>query len=140
MLFPIRVRYQHAPDLEEEANVLFVRCYIAAPDQQLSTEQREQDLTLCHLVWEESAPCSSFRTPMPVQSVEELDVVRKGICISSHFSYWQAGARTHFLLNDLIDWWPPEELLPLTVVRKPARNTVAVLNDTDDDSDDEDIT
>ncbi len=77
---------------------------------------------------------------MPVYSVVELDVVRKRVCISPHFSYWQAGDRTHFLLNDLIDWWPPEELLPLTVVRKPARNTVAILNDTDDDRDDEDVT
>ena len=42
-------------------------------------------------------------------------------------------------MNDLIDWWPPEELLPLTVVRKPVRSTVAVLYDTDDDSDDEDV-
>ncbi len=42
-------------------------------------------------------------------------------------------------MNDLIDWWPPEELLSLTVVRKPARSTVALPNDTDDDSDDEAI-
>jgi len=45
MLFTTRVLYQHAPDLEQEANLLFVRYYIAAPDQQLSKEQREQDLT-----------------------------------------------------------------------------------------------
>ena len=77
---------------------------------------------------------------MPVYSVVELDVVRKRLCISPHFSYWQAGDRTHFLLNDLINRWPPEELLPLTVVRKSARNTLAVLNDTDDDSDDGDVT
>ncbi len=77
---------------------------------------------------------------MPVQSVEELDVVRKQVCISPQFGYWQAGDSNYFLLNDAIDWWPPEEPLPLTVVRKPARNTVAVLNDTDDDSDDEDVT
>jgi len=32
------------------------------------------------------------------------------------------------------------ELLPLAVMRKPARETVAVLNDTDNDSDDEDVT
>ncbi len=140
MLFTTRVRYQHAPDLEEEANLLFVRYYIAVPDQQLSKEQREQHLTLRHLVWEQSAPRGRSRTPMPVYSVVELDVVRKRVCISPHFSYWQAGDRTHFLLNDLIDWWPPEELLPLTVVRKPARNTVAILNDTDDDRDDEDVT
>ncbi len=43
-------------------------------------------------------------------------------------------------MNDPINWWPPEQLLPLTVVHKPANNTVAVLNDTDDDSDDEDVT
>ncbi len=36
MLFTTRVLYQHAPDLEQEANLLFVRYYIAAPDQQLS--------------------------------------------------------------------------------------------------------
>ncbi len=53
MLFTTRVRYQHAPDLEEEANLLFVRYYIAVPDQQLSKEQREQHLTLRHLVWEQ---------------------------------------------------------------------------------------
>ena len=75
---------------------------------------------------------------MPVYSVVELDVVRKRLCISPHFSYWQAGDRTHFMLNDLINQWPPEELLPLG--RKPARKTVAVLNDTDDESDDEDVT
>ena len=75
---------------------------------------------------------------MPVYSVVELDVVRKRLCISPHFSYWQARDRTHFLLNDLINRWPPEELLPLG--RKPARKTVAVLNDTDDESDDEDVT
>ena len=140
MLFITRVRYQHAPDLEEEASPLFVRYYTAAPDQQLSEEQREQNLTLCRLVQEESAPRSRSRTPMPVCSVVKLDVARKRVCMFPHFSCWQAGNRTHFLLNDLIDWWPPEKLLPLTVVRKPARNTVAVLNDTDDDSDDEDFT
>ena len=43
-------------------------------------------------------------------------------------------------MNDLIDWWPPEELLPLTVVCKSARGTIAVLNYTDDDSDDEYVT
>ena len=63
-----------------------------------------------------------------------------GACISPHFSYWQDGDRPHFLFNDLSDWWPPEELLPLTVVRKPASKTVAVVNDADDDSDDEDFT
>jgi len=102
-------------------------------------------LTLHHLVWEksESHPGlspnqrSRSRTPMPVYSVVELDVVRKLVWISPNFSYWQAGDRIHFLLNNLIDWWPPEELLPLTVVHSPARGTVAVLNDTDDDSDDE---
>ncbi len=36
MLFATRVRYQHAPELEEEANMLFVRSHTAAPDQQLS--------------------------------------------------------------------------------------------------------
>ena len=116
---------------------MFVR---AAPDQLLSKEQREQDLTLRHLVWEESAPRGRSRTLMPVYTFVELDVVRKRVCICPHFSYWHAGDRTYFLLNDLIDWWPPEELLPLTMVRKPARNTVAVLNDIDDDSDDEDVT
>ena len=139
MLFSTRVRYQHALDIEEEVSLLFVRYYNAAPDQQLSKEQREQDLTLRHLVWEESAPRGRSRTPVPLYSVVELDV-RKRVCISPHFSYWQARDRTHFLLNDLIDRWPPEELLPLTMVRKPARNTVAVLNDTDDDSDDEAVT
>ncbi len=138
MLFTTRVCYQHAPDLQEEAHLMFMRYYIA-PDQQLSKEQREQDLTLCHLDWEQSASRGSSSTPMPVQSVVELDVVRKRVCISPHFSCWQAGDRNHFLLNDLIDWWPPEELLPLTVVCKPARGTVAVLNDTDDGSDDQDV-
>ncbi len=55
MLFTTRVCYQHAPELEEEAKLLSVRYYIAATDQQLLKEQREQDLTLRHLVWEESA-------------------------------------------------------------------------------------
>ncbi len=77
---------------------------------------------------------------MPVYSVVELDVVRMQVCISPHFSYWQAGDSNHFLLKDLIDWWPPEELLALTVMCKLARGTVAVLNETDDDSDDEDVT
>ena len=98
--------------------------FFAALHQQLSTEQRKQDLTLRHLAWEESAPCSSSRTPMSVYSVVELDVVRKGVCISPHFSYWQAGDRTHFLLNDLIDWWPPEELLPLIVVSKACQQGI----------------
>ena len=111
-----------------------------APDQQFSKEQREQDLALCHLIWELSAPRGRSGTPMPVCLVVELDVVRKRVCICPHFSYWQAGDRNHFLLNDLIDWWPPEELRPLTVVCKPTRGTVAVLNDTDDDSNDEDVT
>jgi len=69
-------------------------CCFAALDHWLSTEQREQDLTLRHLMWEESAPCSSFRTPTLVYSVVELDIVRKEVCISPHFS-WQAGDRTH---------------------------------------------
>ena len=93
-----------------------------------------------HLVWEQSAFRNRFRTPMPAYLVVELDVVRKQVCMSSNFGYWQAGNRNHFLLNDLIDWWPPKELLPLTVVCKPARGTVVVPNDTDDDSDDEDVT
>ncbi len=33
VLFTTRVRYQHAHDLEEEANLLFVRYYIAAHEQ-----------------------------------------------------------------------------------------------------------
>ena len=49
-----RVRYQAAPDLQK-AHLLFVRYYAAAPDQQLSTKWREQDLEFSHLVWEESA-------------------------------------------------------------------------------------
>jgi len=49
---------------------------------------------------------------MPVYSVVELDEIGKQVYISPHFCCWQAGDRTHFLLNDLIDWWPPEELLP----------------------------
>ncbi len=77
---------------------------------------------------------------MPVYSVVELDVVRKPVCISPHFNYWPAGDRIHFLLNNLIEWWPPEEFFPFTVVRNPARGTGAVLNDTYDDSDDEDVT
>ena len=43
------------------------------------------------------------------------------------------------LETGLINWWSPEEPLPLTVTRKPARSTFAVLYDTDDDSDDEDV-
>ena len=34
VLFTTRVRYQHAPDLDEEAYLLFVRSYIAAHEQQ----------------------------------------------------------------------------------------------------------
>ena len=94
-----------------------LRDYTAVPDQQLSEEQMEQDLTLRHLVWEQSAFRNRFRTPMPAYLVVELDVVRKQVCMSSNFRYWQAGNRNHFLLNDLIDWWPPKELLPLTVVQ-----------------------
>jgi len=90
MLFTTRVLYQHAPDLEQEANLLFVRYNIAAPDQQLSKEQSEQHSTLCHLLWEQSAPRGRSRTPMPVQSVVELDAVKKRVCMSPHFSYWQA--------------------------------------------------
>ena len=64
---------------------------------------------------------------MPVYTIVELHEVRKPVWISPHFSCWQAGDSNQFLLNDLTDWWPPEELLPLTVVRNPARGTVAVL-------------
>ena len=99
MLFTTRVRYQRAPDLEEEAHLLFVRYYIAVADQQVSEEQREQDFTLHHLIWEQSAPRGRSRTPMPVYS----DVVRKRFCNSPHFSYWQAGDRNYFLSNDLIE-------------------------------------
>ncbi len=37
LLFTTRVCYQPAPDLQE-AHLLFVRYYIAAPDQQLSVK------------------------------------------------------------------------------------------------------
>ena len=65
MLFTTQGHYQHASDLEEEANLLFVRHYNAAPDQQLSKEQRQQDLTPTGLVTV-SAPWQFWDSHAPV--------------------------------------------------------------------------
>ena len=87
MLLLTRVRNQHAPDLEAAAHRLFVPYYSAAPDLKLSKNKSQQDLTLRHLVWEQSAPRGRSGTLMPVNLVVELDVVRKQVCIFPHFSY-----------------------------------------------------
>ena len=60
---------------------------------------------------------------MPVDLVVELDVVRKRVCIFPLFSYWQAGGRNYFLLNDLIRWLPCWEVPPLNAACTPARGS-----------------
>ena len=34
------------------------------------------------------------------------------MCISP---FWQAGDRSHFLLNDMLELWPPTDLIPRAV-------------------------
>ena len=67
--FQTRVHYQHARDVEQEASLLFIHYYIAAPDQQLSKEQREQDPASRRLVWEQSPPRGRSRTLVPMRSL-----------------------------------------------------------------------
>ncbi len=56
-------------------------CTNAALDLPLSKEECWQDLTLRHLVWEQSEPRGRPGARMPVYLVVELDVVRKRVCI-----------------------------------------------------------
>ena len=51
----------------------------------------------------------------PQYAVVEAQAAVQQVCISPHFAFWQAADRSHFLLNDMLDLWPPTDPIPHTV-------------------------
>ena len=88
--------------------LLFVRYYGTAP-----TEDRSRDLSLRHLVWETTQHGQGRRRKtQPHYAVVECRCVLRRVSISPHFAHWDEGADTHFLVNNLLDLWPADGMLP----------------------------
>ena len=143
MLCTAQVQKLKNPEVIKEEHLLYVRHYCSVHDELLSAEQREEDLTLRHLIWEQGARKGKSKQFIPSYAVVNLESVRRRVCISPHFSHWERGQRGHFLLNDLIELFPPEELLPRQCCLRPTvapghAAITSALCDTDSDGDNDD--
>ncbi|KAL3155450.1 hypothetical protein ABBQ38_011006 [Trebouxia sp. C0009 RCD-2024] len=97
-------------------NLLFVRFY-ASEDEPTAICDPRQDLGLRHLVWGRVECKARGRKTrwQPHYAVVEAQAAVQQVCICPHFAFWKQGNRNHFLVNDLLDLWPPTDLIPATV-------------------------
>lgn len=108
MLFQAEV--SSSPTGRQTKDLLFVRYYGNCP---VEAVDRDLDLSLRHLVWEEVLVKQGRTTRKQGHyAVVECSSVVQQACICPHFHHWDEDSRHHFLVNDLLTLWPPAELLP----------------------------
>ena len=86
----------------------------------------KQDLGLQHLVWGQVRHKVQGRKTSwhPQYAIVEAQAAVQQVFISPHFAFWQAADRSHFLLNGMLDLWPPADLNPHTVPSSEEREEV----------------
>lgn len=108
MLF--QVKLSSSLTEHQTKDLLFVWYYSNCP---LEAINRDLDLSLRHLVWEEVHVKQGRKTRKQAHhAVVECNSVIQQACICPHFHHWDESGRDHFLVNDLLALWPPAELLP----------------------------
>ena len=108
MLFKVATTARDDLGEQKIRELMLVRFYCHS-----NSEDRHIDLGLRHLEWEVISYSSGRRAKRhPHYAVVECSSVVRQACICPHFTLWDESQTDHFVVNDLLDLWPPAEQLP----------------------------